>query len=703
MNLGVQYYRPPFPYQKYWEDDIKQMKDSGLDSVQLWLVWGWIESTPDVFNFDDFDQLVALADKHGLKVVLSTIAAIHPYWIHRVIPGSELVDHMGHRVISSNRCEVHNGLTPGGCFDHPQVWARMANFLRTTAEHYKDAPNVHGWDAWNELRWNVQADGYVCYCEHTVARFRNWLSEKYGGLDGLNQAWQRRYISWEDVQPGKQPDRPYTEMMAFQHFLTWRSDQHAIDRYRTIKEIVPDQIVTVHAAAPAPLLSGGRQVYNQAINRGNDWFMADAIDGVGTSSFPIWENIDDAAFGNRIDMVRSAAAAAGKHLWLSEVQGGRSATGFNLYDPVDAASQQRWIWNGIASGADTILFWCWRNEIFGRESGGFGLAGDDGLAQERLDAMRQTHAAIEEHSDLLADYHMNEGKVGVLFSPQSYYLHWSQEETADKAKQSLLGYCRALVRKSIPYRVIEEEHLEELSEIKVLFLPRMLVATPKIEAALSAFVEGGGTLVCESECGAFNPIGIYRYPEERFTAKLTGIKEIGRRNLIEQQVQAHYEGQTFPLHLTQWLTPWENTSGEVLCEHSEGAIISQMPVKAGKVILVGSYLGEAYFQDWYAGFEDFIAAICDASGCGAEVWATGETVRSDSFVYIKSGESQGKKVVFVFYPKEADTVTLQFAPGFLGASNLVDCVGGNVYPVNDELVIVNSPAQRVSVLVESEG
>jgi len=30
MNLGVQYYRPPFPYQKYWEDDLKKMKDSGL-------------------------------------------------------------------------------------------------------------------------------------------------------------------------------------------------------------------------------------------------------------------------------------------------------------------------------------------------------------------------------------------------------------------------------------------------------------------------------------------------------------------------------------------------------------------------------------------------------------------------------------------------------------------------------------------------
>ncbi len=188
-------------------------------------------------------------------------------------------------------------------------------------------------------------------------------------------------------------------------------------------------------------------------------------------------------------------------MWLSEVQGGRSAVGFNLYNPVDATSQQRWIWNGIASGADTVLFWCWRNEIFGRESGGFGLAGDDGLAEERLNAMRKTHAVLDKNRSLIENYQVDEGEVGVLFSPQSYYLHWSQEETADRIMNAMQGYLRALVRNSIPYQVVEEEHLEVLKKIKVLFLPRTVATTDKLEKALTAFVQQGGTLVCESECG----------------------------------------------------------------------------------------------------------------------------------------------------------------------------------------------------------
>lgn len=700
MKLGVQYYRPPFPYQQYWADDLKKMKDSGLDAVQLWLVWGWIEPAPDAFRFEDYDQLIELADQAGLQVVLSTIAAVHPYWIHREIPGSEMIDFMGHRVISSNRREVHNGLTPGGCFDHPGVWERMKNFLQTTAERYRDISNLHGWDAWNELRWNVQSDGYVCYCDHTLARFRGWLSEKYGGLEGLNAAWNRRYIDWADVLPGKQPDRPYTEMMAFQHFLTWRASQHAIDRYRVIKSIVPHHTVTVHGGKPTPLYAGGRGSWDQALNRGNDWEMAQHIDGVGTSSFPIWEGIDDAAFGNRVEFSRSAAAAAGKQLWLSEVQGGRSATGFNLYDPVDAASQQRWIWNGIASGADTILFWCWRNEIFGRESGGFGLAGDDGLAEERLAAMRNTHDVIDRQKSMVEQYQVNQGNVGVFFSPQSYYLHWSQEESAEKNMNAVQGYCRALVRKSIPYQVVEEEHLDVLDGLDIVFLPRMMVGTAKTETALSDFVQRGGTLICESECGAFDPVGIYKYPEQRFTAKLAGGSEVGRRNIEAEQVSVDYLGKTFKLHLHQWLTPWKVPEADIFCQNEAGALFSEVKVGRGKVILVGSYLGEFYFDQWYPGFEDFIETVCLANGAERDAVAVDDSVRADAFVYIKTGESQGKKVVFVFFPDGEQEITLQFSEGFLQNETLEEWISGKTYQIHQGKVTVPANPVRVSIFVE---
>ncbi|MBN2048560.1 MAG: beta-galactosidase [Anaerolineaceae bacterium] len=696
MNLGVQYYRPPFPFSKYWKDDMLQIKDSGLNTVQLWLVWGWIESKPGQFIYDDFDQIIEFADQAGLQVVLSTIAAVHPYWIHREVPGSEMIDHMGHKVISSNRGEIHYGITPGGCFDHPGVWERMKTFLQTTAAHYKDLPNLHGWDAWNELRWNVQSDGLVCHCDHTLARFRQWLAYKYGGLTGLNAAWHRRYGCWEEVMPGKLPSRPYTEMMAFEHFLTWRADRHAIDRYKAIKEVDPDHVVTVHAARPSPLYNGSE--FDQAVNRGNDWFMADEIDGVGTSSFPIWEGIDDAAFGVRIEFPRSAAR--GKELWLSEIQGGRSAQGFTVYDPVDAVSQQRWIWNGIASGADVLLFWCWRNEVFGRESGGFGFAGDDGLADERKAAMQQTSKLIEQHQALIGAYQPDEAEVGVLFSPQSYYLHWAQDGNANRIMDAMQGYLRALVRHSIPFRVVEEEHLDALEGLKVLFLPRVLVVDEHVAAKLQAWVEQGGTLVTESECGAFDSVGIYRYPEDRFTARMTGVKEVGRRNVKNERVSASLNGKTFDLGITQWMTPWETAKGEVLCADKDGALALKVPVGQGQVILGGAYFGQPYFEQWSPGFEDFVRAICLDAGYEPQIVVVDGTVAEKSFFYLKHGMADGKRMLFVFFPKDQDQVTLRFADGFLTGSQLHDLITGKVVDVVEGQVMLSAPPLRMLALVE---
>ena len=164
MNLGVQYYRAPFPEQKHWEGDLKQIRDSGFDTVQLWVLWAWVESRPGHFDFEDYDRLTALADKNGLKVIISTIAEIHPYWIHRAVPGSEMINHLGHQVISSNRAECNFGMTPGGCTDHPGVWEHMAAFLNVTVARYRGLSVLSGWDAWNELRWNVHSDGRVCFC-----------------------------------------------------------------------------------------------------------------------------------------------------------------------------------------------------------------------------------------------------------------------------------------------------------------------------------------------------------------------------------------------------------------------------------------------------------------------------------------------------------------------------------------------------------
>lgn len=649
MLLGTQYYRPPFPDSKYWSDDLSRIRDAGLHAVQLWVVWGWVEARPGEFRYDDYDELVRLAEVKGLRVVLSTIAEIHPYWIHRVVPGSEMIDHMGQPVVSSNRCEVHQGLTPGGCFDHPGVWERMTRFLTETVCRYRSCRCLAGWDAWNELRWNVQADGYVCYCPDTLKLYRAWLDQRFGGLEGLNRAWRRRYDCWADVQPGKWHDRPYTEMMSFQHFLTWRANRHGKARYDLMKSLDPDRPVTLHGADPCTLSGGGG--WNRPLDRGNDWFYADRCDGIGTSSFPVWGPHGEEFVPLRVESI--ASAARGKRVWMSEIQGGRSACGFEMFLPVPAAKQQRWIYHGLARGVETILFWCWRDEVFGRESGGFGLSGSDGLAAERLAALAQTGRWLAEHEALLGRYRPSAPRVGVWFSPQTYYLHAAQEGHAGRCVAAFHGYMKYLLRASIPVTVVEEEHLDVLPALDTLFLPRTLVLDDAVAEAIIRWTDAGGTLVCESECGAFDSTGVYRYPEDRFLARW-GLREIGRRVPQGETVSLRLDGEEFHLPFAQWWTPLRR-EGE---ENSE-TLLADCPAGRGRVVAVGTYLGEAADSVHTPAFQAFLRHL---AGPGPVEILSPDPAAEELFLCVREGRADETHLVFVFSSAPVREICLRFSP-----------------------------------------
>lgn len=707
MNLGVQYYRAPFPNRRYWADDFAKIRDCGLDTVQLWVLWSWVESRPGEFAYDDYDELVGLAGKNGLNVVLSTIAEIQPVWIHRVIPDCELVGHDGSRIVSVHRGETHFGLTPGGCTDHPEVWAHMARFLEETVKHYRGTKHLLGWDAWNELRWAVGKEQYnvkACFCPHTVAAFRKWLDEKYGGLDALNRAWQRRYVSWEDVQPGRTREEPYTHSMAFSHFMTERASRHGIARYKVMKALDPARPVTAHGPCPCMEIAGGK--HTLPLERGNDWQLADVLDGVGTSSFPKWGvNVKSnwANFVDRIEVVRSAAQ--GKQLWLSEVQGGRASIGFTLYDPVEPSDQQHWVWIGQSCGADVLLFWCWRDEVFGRESNGFGMSGADGFASERMDAMRVSAKVMQENKNLLRSFRPDMGEVGVWFSPQAFYLSGAYEDSAGRILEGLRAWGAAFTRASVAYRTIEEEHLDALAGLKLLVLPRAIVLDGVKEQALEKWVREGGTLVCESEAGAFDPVGVYRYAGDRWLARLTGAVETGRRRGTDPSLKVTVPGQgRCELHVGQWQTPMTPV-GKVWAKSGEGAMIQEVVVGKGRVILCGCYLGTLpeksknpkVQKDQFAAFVDSLVAY---AGVARPACFVAPAVKGDLFPYLRHGKSGARNLLFCFASGGKMPVKLRLGEGVFAEGKVRDLLTGRTAKVSKQRTLEYKPGPwGIAVLV----
>ncbi len=655
MFLAAQYYRPPFPDRGRWADDLSRMRDAGLHALQLWCIWGWIESEPGVYRYDDYDELVALAEKRGLKVVLSTIAEIHPFWIHRLVPGSELVDDLGRAVVSDCRGECNVGLTPGGCFDHPRVAELMAAFLTDIASRYAQLAHLIGWDCWNETRWAVGADGHVCYCPNTLRAFRRWLDARHGGLEGLSAAWKRRYASWHDVRPSKAPHLPFTGTMEFLRFLAARAAEHARFRYEAIRRGDPKGFISAHCGQPCTLSSGGAE---QTLARGVDWDLADQLDGFGCSHFPLWGGgFAEEMFGLRVETTRSATR--GKPFWISELQGGAARSGIVADTPVPAADQQRWIASAMARGAKGVIFWCWRDEVFTHEASGFGLDGWDGLAPQRLAAMRKMRGVIDRSAELIEDYRPDAAKVGVLFVPDAYQLRWSVDARAAEAVDGLAGYATALERLGIAYELVEARHADVLKRLDVLLMPWALVLPAETRRAVLALLRRGGTVLTEAETDAYDELGFFRYPGERPFMRAVGVGDLGRRPLDEDKSLAiDLDGEAAEVVCDNFTTPLKapRTAAVLAMNERDESLAVRKAVGKGAAWVVGSFLGRAYFQQRSEGLERLIAHVCRQAGARPDLQVEANPPQPQ--VIWRTGRARGKRLLWLVNPGPERTVTI---------------------------------------------
>ena len=673
MILGTQYYRPPFPERRLWRDDLASMVAAGLDTVQLWACWGWIEPEPGRYRFEDYDELMEVAADAGLRVVISTIAEIQPFWIHRELQGAHLVDHMGHAVRSSPRRECNVGLTPGACFDHAEVLDRMGVFLTALGGRYSGSETLLAWDCWNETRWAVHGDGYVCHCDATVQSFRKWLGDRYGDLDGLGAAWHRRYASWEDVVPGKQPGRPYTDLMEFEAFLTFRAARHAAFRAGCLRGCDPNHPVFAHCGKPAVYSSG--MDYEQAVSRGNDFDLAEELDGFGCSHFPAWEKISPSELGTRIEATRSATGD--KPAWVSELQGGRACAGFGVWPAVDPGTQQRWVWGAYGRGIKAVLFWCWRDEVFGRESSGFGLTGSDGQNAGRLERLARTGAVLRRHEELLDGYRPDAPEIAVLFSQGSYQLDWAENgKSAEQARGSATGWLSLFERVQLPYAVVDGHRPGGLEGMRMLVMPWPLVVPQVMATAIVEWVQAGGVLVTESELDAFDEQGFYRYPGDRPLASALGIRSLGRRSLDDGATLftgAGADREAIPSAV--WLEALDASDAEVLGTSASGdAVATRRQLGAGWVIALGTIAGFGYSRARHHGLEAFARRAAVLAGVTPTLTVS---PGDGEIVQWRSGLSGRSRLLFLTADISVDRVTLSGNRALLGDQEIWSLAGGS--------------------------
>ena len=103
--------------------------------------------------------------------------------------------------------------------------------------------------------------GGGCCCEASAEKFREWLNEKYGDINALNEAWYRSsYRCWDDVQIPRIND-PYPDNMDWILFRIDNAVRLFEWRVNIIRELDPDHPVTAHGIPMGILNKIGPSTY----------------------------------------------------------------------------------------------------------------------------------------------------------------------------------------------------------------------------------------------------------------------------------------------------------------------------------------------------------------------------------------------------------------------------------------------------------
>jgi len=158
-----------------------------------------------------------------------------------------------------------------------------------------------------------------------------------------------------------------------------------------------------------------------------------------------------------------------------------------------------WAYQGIAHGADGIVFFRWRTARFGTEQYWHGLLEHDGTPGRRYAEIKRMGAELARIGDLLRGSTVR-ASVAMLLSYDSRFAFQIQANNPgfSYAAQFHEAY-RALARQGVIIDVVAP--VDDLFGYSLVVAPALHVVTAEIADNLARFVAGGGTLVLTARSG----------------------------------------------------------------------------------------------------------------------------------------------------------------------------------------------------------
>lgn len=486
------------PPEDEWDRDIATMKELGYNCLHGFCEWHQVEYEKGKYDFSKIDSVVESAYNKGVKAIVNiatqnSFGFYSPRWLMEEYSGKGFVDSEG----GYNR----EGQFSVPCLDDPWYLAYAYKYIAAVGKHFAGDERVAGFVLWGEpMLYRARAEGYspICFCEHTLRRFKDWLKKKYGSIDKLNESWGTEgpsaFGDFDKVRPPRGTGRQLGGYCSWQDFKGFMDDNF----YSHIKNA--DEILKNSGAVQPTIVEISFNLVSAGVI--DQWKIATAADIVGVSSFrrPDKSGIISMVMGD------SAAKMSGRSLFVVEAQGGTRIHTNPVSPSVEELKTELNMMLG--HNAKGLMYWCWRPRLSDTEGGEFGLCRADGKPLGKCVEIGQ-HA--EKLYNFSAAYQNSERICDVaVYSSMKINNLLHADFTAETYADSFLGAANMLGDMQVQWDIINEEHIVagRLSGYKVLVLPYAFMLDEPTARGITEFVKAGGTVISDCLLAVKNDNGI---------------------------------------------------------------------------------------------------------------------------------------------------------------------------------------------------
>ncbi|HTW46602.1 MAG TPA: beta-galactosidase [Acidobacteriaceae bacterium] len=493
---GAAYYHEYEPTERL-DQDVAMMKAAGLNVVRMgestWSLW---EPEDGHFEYAWMDRVVDAMAKAGIKVIMGTPTYSIPTWLYHEHP-EILARPLG-------GAATFYGPRQNMDISSPVYRWYCERLIRNLVSHYKDNPDVIGWQIDNET------SSYGASNHDVYVGFVNHLKQKFGTTDALNKAWFLNYWgedinSWEDVptrdeaqSTGYKLEWSRWQQMRVTDFLAWQAKLVRENRG-------PGQFVTTDF--------GGTMRADV-----NENAVAAALDIVADNIYHgTQDHYDGATQSLQGDFSRSL-----KHSNYLVTETNAQTTDWTSayqYPPYDGQLRED-VYTHLSNGAAMVEYWHWASIPANQETYWKGVLSHDFEPNRAYAEVSRTGNELKRIESHLLGF-MPHNQVAILYSRDSLnaidFMPFALSGTEWSGGSQVASYSTLVsqLHDALYHLNVGSDFVfpdtADFSQYKLLIVPALYISDDALLDRIADYVKSGGHVVMTFKSGFANENSAVRW------------------------------------------------------------------------------------------------------------------------------------------------------------------------------------------------